>query len=173
MSETTKNDIVVDVDVNAIVKIVKDDAGYHCILPDGTSHGPLKIIEDGRTLVLPKNPANRQYCAVKKADEGIVANGEFVLTVRTTPKKEVGSYSTKLPNEKLIAYLPEDLQEEYKAIIARAIAARDADRKKPMTEAEKAQAKVTKLIAQLKEMGVSEKEIKALIEGTTAEGGNA
>lgn len=169
MSEkTTKNDVVVDVDVNAIVKIVKDDEGYHCVQPDGTSYGPLKIIEEGRTLVLPKNPANRQYCAVKKADEGIAENGEFILTVRTTPKKDVSTYSTKLPNEKLIAYLPEAEQEEYKAIIARAIAARDADReankKKPMTETEKAQAKVTKLVAKLKEMGVSDEDIKALIE---------
>lgn len=165
MSNTTT---IVDVDVNAIVKIIKDDEGYHCVLPDGTTTGALKIIEDGRTLVLPKNPANRQYCAVAKAEAGITENGEFVLTVRTTPKKDVSGYSNKLPNEKLISYLPEAEQEEYKAIIARAIAARDAEReankKKPMTEAEKAQAKVTKLIAQLKEMGVSDEEINALIE---------
>lgn len=175
---TTKNDIIetVDVDVNAIVKIIKDDDGYHCVQPDGTVSPALKIIEDGRTLVLPKNPANRQYCAVKKADEGIAENGEFVLTVRTTPKKDVSSYSTKLPNEKLISYLPEAEQEEYRAIIARAIAARDADReankKKPMTETEKAQAKVTKLMAQLKEMGMSDEDLKALIAGTANEGGN-
>lgn len=171
MSETTTN--IVDVDVNAVVKIIKDDEGYHCVQPDGTVSGALKIIEDGRTLVLPKNPANRQYCAVKKADEGIAENGEFVLTVRTTPKKDVGSYSNKLPNEKLIAYLPEAEQEEYKAIIARAIAARDAEReankKKPMTETEKAQAKVTKIIAQLKEMGMTDDDIRALIENKTNE----
>lgn len=170
MSETTKNDTVVDVDVNAVVKIIKDDEGYHCVQPDGTVSGALKIIEDGRTLVLPKNPANRQYCAVAKADAGITENGEFVLTVRTTPKKDVSSYSNKLPNEALIAYLPEAEQEEYKAIIARAIAARDAEReankKKPMTETEKAQAKVTKIIAQLKELGMTEADIAALIGGT-------
>ena len=78
------------------------------------------------------------------------------------------SRSTKLPNEKLIAYLSEAEQEEYKAIIARAIAARDAEReankKKPMTEAEKAQAKVTKIIAQLKEMGMTDEDVKAIIE---------
>lgn len=163
-NETT----IVDVDVNAIVKIIKDDEGYHCVQPDGTTSGALKIIEDGRTLVLPKNPANRQYCAVAKADAGIAENGEFILTVRTTPKKDVSTYSNKLPNEKLIAYLPEAEQEEYRAIIARAIAARDAEReankKKPMTETEKAQAKVAKIIAQLKEMGMTDEDIKALIE---------
>ena len=166
MSETTT---IVDVDVNAIVKIVKDDEGYHCVQPDGTVSPALKIIENGRTLVLPKNPANRQYCAVVKADAGIAENGEFVLAVRTTPKKDISSYSNKLPNEKLIAYLPEAEQEEYKAIIARAIQAHDADReankKKPMTDAEKAQAKVNKILAQLKEMGMSDEDIMALIEG--------
>ena len=166
-NETT----IVDVDVNAIVKIIKDDEGFHCVQPDGTVSGVLKIIEDGRTLVLPKNPANRQYCAVVKAEAGIEENGEFILTVRTTPKKDVASYSNKLPNEKLIAYLPEAEQEEYKAIIARAIAARDAEReankKKPMTETEKAQAKVTKIIAQLKELGMTDDDIMALINKDT------
>lgn len=168
-NETT----IVDVDVNAIVKIIKDDEGFHCVQPDGTVSGVLKIIEDGRTLVLPKNPANRQYCAVAKAEAGIEENGEFILTVRTTPKKDVASYSNKLPNEKLIAYLPEAEQEEYKAIIARAIAARDAEReankKKPMTETEKAQAKVTKIIAQLKELGMTDADIAALINKTEVE----
>ena len=176
MSKIAMNDATETVDVSVetpretvdvAVKIVKDDDGYHCVLPDGTVSGVLKIIEDGRTLVLPKNPANRQYCAVKKADEGIAATGEFVLTVRTEPKRSLGSISNKLPNEKLIAYLPEDLQEEYKAIIARAIQARDAERaaaKKPLTEADKARAKVTKAIEQLKALGMSEADIKALIE---------
>ena len=59
MSKIAMNDATETVDVSVetpsetvdvVVKIVKDDDGYHCVLPDGTVSGVLKIIEDGRTL---------------------------------------------------------------------------------------------------------------------------
>ena len=59
---------------------------------------------------------------------------------------------TRTPNAKLISYLPQDLQDEYNAIIARAIEAKNASKKKPMTEREKLEAKLAKMQAQLAAM---------------------
>lgn len=149
-----------------IVKIVKDDEGdFHVIDTDGVMGAKCKIIEDGRTISLTKNAANRQYCAVAKANAGIEADGFFVLTVRTTEPRKLGM-STKMPNEKLISYLPEDLQEEYKAIIARAIAARDAEMNRPLSDREKAERALEKAKAQLAKL-------QAQLDATIAnEGGN-
>lgn len=136
-----------------IVKIIKDEDGdFHLVHPDGEESPKCKIIEEGRTIVLPKNAANRQYCAVAKANAGIEENGCFVLTVRTTEPRKLGAGTAKLPNEKLISYLPEAEQEEYRAIIARAIAAREAERNKPLTEQEKAQRAYDKAVAKLEEL---------------------
>lgn len=133
-----------------IVKIVKDDDGdFHVIDADGVMGGKCKIIEDGRTIALTKNAANRQYCAVAKANAGIEADGFFVLTVRTTEPRKLGPASAKLPNEKLISYLPEELQAEYKEIIARALAAREAEQNRPLTDREKAERALEKAKAQL------------------------
>lgn len=149
-----------------IVKIVKDDDGdFHVIDADGVMGAKCKIIEDGRTISLTKNAANRQYCAVAKANAGIEADGFFVLTVRTTEPRKLGSM-TKLPNEKLISYLPEELQAEYKELIARAIAARDAEVNRPLTDREKAERALEKAKAQLAKL-------QAQLDATIAnEGGN-
>lgn len=133
-----------------IVKIVKDvDGDFHVIDADGVTGPKCKIIEDGRTIALTKNQANRQYCAVAKANAGIEADGCFVLTVRTTEPRKLGPANSKMPNAKLISYLPEELQEEYKAIIAKAIAARDAEMNRPLTEREKAERALEKAKAQI------------------------
>lgn len=155
--ETAVDEAVETVDtVVEVVKVIKDEGGnFHTVI--GEKVGPVcKIIEDGRTIVLGKNPANRQYCAVAKANVGIEADGYFVITPRTTEPRVLGSMGPKLPNEKLISYLPEAEQEEYRAIIARAIAARDAEKNRPLTDREKAEkaleaakAKLAKLEAEL------------------------
>lgn len=138
------------IDENVIVKIVKDaDGDFHVIDADGTEGRKCTIIENGRTIALTKNAANRQYCAVAKANAGIEADGCFVLTVRTTGPRKLGDAPKSIPNAKLISYLSEEEQAEYKAIIDRAIAAREADRKKPMTELEKAQVRLEKARAAL------------------------
>lgn len=131
------------------VKVIKDAEGnFHTVI--GEEVGPVcKIVEDGRTIVLGKNPANRQYVAVAKANAGIESDGYFVIPVKTTEPRVLGASGPKLPNEKLISYLPEAEQEEYRAIIARAHAARDAERNKPKTEAEKKAEKLAKLKAQI------------------------
>lgn len=136
-----------------IVKIVKDDDGdFHVIDHDGVMGAKCKIIEEGRTISLTKNAANRQYCAVAKANAGIEADGYFVLTVRTTEPRKLGPANTKMPNAKLISYLPEELQEEYKAIIAKAIAARDAEVNRPLTDREKAERALEKAKRQIEKL---------------------
>lgn len=149
---------------NVVVKVIKDEEGnFHTVI--GENVGPVcKIIEDGRTIVLGKNPANRQYCAVAKANVGIEADGFFVITPRTTEPRVLGSSGPKLPNEKLISYLPEAEQEEYRAIIARAIAARDAEKNRPLTEREKAEKALAAAKAKLAKL---EEQLAALDADTT------
>ena len=162
MAKETKIEAVVDETVETVdtvaevVKVIKDENGnFHTVIDEKV--GPVcKIIEDGRTIVLGKNPANRQYCAVAKANVGIEADGYFVITPRTTEPRVLGSMGPKLPNEKLISYLPEAEQDAHRAIIARAIAARDAEKNRPLTDREKAEkaleaakAKLAKLEAEL------------------------
>lgn len=158
MAEKTNIETVVDEAVETVdtvaevVKVIKDEDGnFHTVIGDKV--GPVcKIIEDGRTIVLGKNPANRQYCAVAKANVGIEADGFFVIVPRTTEPRVLGSMGPKLPNEKLISYLPEAEQEEYRAIIARAIAARDAEKNRPLTEREKAEKALEKAKAKLADL---------------------
>jgi hypothetical protein len=185
MSKTTKNDVVETVD-NSIdtsativdnepkAYLVKKEDGYHIEDLEGNISDVCKLVDKDQWIVFPANASNRKCIKVTVAEKFFAENGDdakMALLYKATRTIGQGvSRSTRLPNEKLISYLPEAEQEEYKAIIARAIAARDAEReankKKPMTETEKAQAKVTKLLAQLKEMGVSDDEIKAIIGGT-------
>lgn len=185
MSKTTKNDVVETVDnstdtsatIEACAYLVKREGEFY--VEEGENLlGPCKnkfIKTEGDWVILPENASNRKMIKLIQVEKFFAENGDdakIPLAFKATRTLGQGvSRSTKLPNEKLISYLPEAEQEEYKAIIARAIAARDAEReankKKPMTETEKAQAKVAKLIAQLKDMGVADDEIKALIEGGT------
>ena len=184
MSKTTTNDVVETVDTsietstsivdnNACAYLVKREDGFY-VEQGEELLGPCKnrfIKNEGDWIILPENASNRKMIKLVQANKFFDENGDdarIPLAYKATRTLNGVSYSTKLPNEKLITYLPESEQEEYKAIIARAIAARDAEReankKKPMTEAEKAQAKVAKIIAQLKEMGMTDEDIKALIE---------
>lgn len=105
-----------------------------------------KVTTDGY-YKLPDNRANRK-CFNKKNLDAIFEKGETVkLTYKAS--KTFGPTGTKLPNAKLISYLPEEIQAEYKAIIDRAIEARNAAKKKPLTPEEKAIAKRDKLLAQI------------------------
>lgn len=135
-----------------LAKVVKREDGYHVIDFDGTE-GPVcdKRTADGY-IILTKNTANRKCLNEKNAEKFFAENpdGCIELTFKATRTLgPMGSRSTALPNAKLIAYLPEAEQAEYKAIIDRAIAARDADKKKPMTEKEKLEARIAKAKAAL------------------------
>lgn len=133
--------------------VVKHDDGYHVVDAATGEEGPVcnRRTADGYIILTP-NAANRKCVNEKNAEAYFAANpdGKIELTYKAT--RTIGSTSPKMPNEKLIAYLSPEEQEEYKAIIARAIAARDADKKKPMTELEKAQAKFAKAQAALNKL---------------------
>ena len=129
-------------------KIIKKDDGFHVVDQDGSVGPVCKIIEDGRTITLTKNSSGRQYCSVLKAEAAIAENGEFIIPLKTTESR-AGKLVYHMPNEKLISYLNDKDKAEYQAIMERAMAARDADKKKPMTELEKAQARLEKAKAAL------------------------
>lgn len=134
-----------------LAKIIKEGDDYHVVDMDGTVGPACKLVDEGgKTIALTKNTSNRKWYNKAKADEAIAEQGFCPLTYKPTKVLgPVGSRSTALPNAKLIAYLSEEEQAEYKAIIDRAIAARDADKKKPMSEADKLRAKIEKAKAAL------------------------
>lgn len=106
-----------------------------------------KIVDEGKTIALPANDSNRKYFNINKFEEAKDENGEMPLTYKASIK--LGDRPARIPNEKLISYLPEDLQAEYRAIIDRAMAAREEAKAKPMTDLEKAQAKLERAKAAL------------------------
>lgn len=128
-----------------VAKIVKYEDGYHVVDHDGTVGDVLKISKDGIVYILTPNASCRKFYNVNNLDK-LFAEGATEVALGYKPPKKLGPSGsrTTMPNAKLIAYLPEELQEEYKAIIARAIAAKEADKKKPMTDLEKAKAKAEK-----------------------------
>lgn len=148
MSEITN--IVEEFDANTVyATIVKEDDGFHVIDFDGTKGPVCKFCDaNDKTIVLTKNASNRQWFNRAKAEQEIAEKGHVDLYYKAARKLGEVSRNT-MPNAKLISYLSEELQAEYKAIIDKAIAARDADKKKPLTEEEKLQAKIEKLKAQL------------------------
>lgn len=151
VEETVENETVAEVLVEgeAYAKIIKDDDGnFHVVDFDGTVGPACKFCDaDDKTIVLTKNKSNRQWFNRAKAEAAIAEQGYVDLCYKAS--RHIGSVGSKLPNEKLISYLPEAEQAEYKAIIERAIKARDDAKAKPMTEMEKAQAKLEKAKAAL------------------------
>lgn len=139
-------------------KIIKEDDGFHVVDFDGSIGPVCKLCDEGnKTIVLTKNKSNRQWYNVAKAEKEIAENGYCALYFKGA--KKLGPSTSRIPNEALIKYLPEEEQAEYKAIIARAMAAKEADKKKPMTEREKLEAKIAKA-----------KEALAKLEAEAAEG---
>lgn len=132
--------------------IVKEGEDFYVVdQVTGEKSGPCKFCdENDKTIVLPANSANRHWANRAKVDAAIAENGQFDMVYKAT--KKVGSYTSKLPNEKLISYLSEDMQAEYKAIIDRAREAMEADKAKPKTEVEKAQEKLARAQAALEKL---------------------
>ena len=124
--------------------LIKLEDGYHVEELDGTI-GPVcdKCTSDGYIKLSP-NASNRKCYNKKNADKFFAENpdGKIEFVYKETPS--VGPRSATIPNAKLIAYLSEEDQEEYKAIIARAMEAKIAEKGKPMTEKEKLEAKIAK-----------------------------
>ena len=133
--------------------IVKRDDGYHVVDKDGTEGPVCKLTGDGKSICLTPNAANRQWYAVKRLEAAFEDPSCECVPLYYKASRHLDPNAPKapraLPNTKLISYLSEELQAEYKAIIDRARAAMEADRKKPLTEEEKLRAKIAKLQAQL------------------------
>lgn len=150
-AETTAETIVNPEEVMA--SIVKRDDGYHVVDKDGTEGPVCKLTGDGKSICLTPNAANRQWYAVKRLDAAFADPSCESVPLYFKATRHIDPNAPKtpktLPNAKLISYLSEDLQAEYKAIIERAREAMTADKKKPMTDVEKLQAKIAKLQAQL------------------------
>ena len=143
MANKRKDLLAVKDGEEVLAKIIKDDEGYKVVDGDG-SIGPVctKMTVDGY-LILSPNAANRK-CINKELLDQVFENGatEVPLTYRAT--RTIGSPSNKIPNEKLLVYATDEEKEEYLAIIAEAKAAMEADKKKPLTEREKHEAKIAK-----------------------------
>lgn len=140
MKSTEMNETV-DTSVVDVKIVFCEDADY--LVDNGTKSEPLQITKDGLCYVLPVNSANRKWFSLKKIDAAKAA-GQTEIVLDYKASRATGSCSQHLPNEKLISYLPEAEQAEYKAIIERAMKAREDAKAKPMTELEKAQARVAK-----------------------------
>lgn len=126
--------------------IVKREDGYHVIDMDGTE-GPVceKCTTDGY-LILTPNASNRKCINKKNLDKTFEEGADHVdLFYKAT--RQVSPAGSKLPNAKLIAYLSEEEQAEYKAIIERARAAKDAAKAKPKTPLDKARERYEKALA--------------------------
>lgn len=122
--------------------LVKEEDGVYLVDNDVKSEEPLPITKDGICYALTANSSNRKWYNIKKAEKEFAANNSIYLPYKASIK--LGAQGSKLPNEKLIAYLDEEDKAEYEAIIARARQAMAEDKVKPMTELEKAEAKVAK-----------------------------
>lgn len=131
---------------DVLCKVICEDDNYYLVdCATGDKSEPLTISKDGIAFKLPENAANRTWLNVVNAKATIEEDGYVGLTYKAS--KKIGAVSNRLPNEKLIAYLSPEEQEEYRAIIARAMAAKEAAKAQPKTELEKAKEKAEKAMA--------------------------
>lgn len=129
--------------------LVKLEDGYHVESLNGDV-GPVcdKRTTDGY-IKLSDNEANRKCYNEKAAEKFFAENPDGKIPLAYKETRSIGPKKDTYPNMKLIAYLSEDLQAEYKAIIDRAREAQQADKAKPLTEKEKLEAKIAKAKAAL------------------------
>ena len=138
-------------DKNYLATIIEEDDGFHVVDLDGNKGPVCKLCEENdKTIMLTKNAASRKYYSKAKARREIAEQGCVYLYFKEA--RPAGATVTKIPNAKLISYLPQEQQDEYNAIIARAIEAKEAAKKKPLTKAEKLEAQIAKMQAQLEAM---------------------
>lgn len=144
MAEYQKGDIT-----NA--KIIKLDDGYH-VDNAGVIGDVLKKTKDEISYILTENESNRKFFKTVEVEKVTGTNDAIVLTYKPSIKLDgvvrTGG-STRIPNSKLIDFLNDEDKAEYMAIIERAKANFEAQRKKPMTEEEKIMAKIAKMQEQL------------------------
>lgn len=155
-----ENNVVNAVNAEVLAHIVLREDGYHVIDLKSGEEGPVcKLVDEGeKTIALTPNSSNRKWANRAKADASIADIGYFPLYYKAS--KQFGPSSTRIPNEKLLVYLTEEEQAEYKAIFAEARERMLAERNKPIDPVEKlrkqieaAQAKLAKLEAECVEGG--------------------
>lgn len=144
-----ENEVIYDVAENGtyLADLVKINDEFHVLDLDGNDLGACGLADEGKTLSLPKNPSNRQWYNLAKAEATIGEQGKVQLMYKAT--KTYGPRGTTTPDAKLIAYLSEEEQAEYNAIIDRAREAMAADKAKPVSELDKLYAKLRKTEEQI------------------------
>lgn len=136
-------------DFNATIKVINYDCETGYAIVDGDNTIPCdKIVPyKGRELVhLPSNSTLRVWTDRAKLDAAIAANGYLELAYKA---RVTQGHSTAAPRIPGIQYLSEEEQNELNTLIANARERMQADKKKPMTELEKLQAKLAKVQAQI------------------------
>lgn len=140
--------------------IVMDEDGKFYIEDNGvrTAECVVKPYRDTEEIHLQPNSSNRKFWNAVDAREKCVNGGRIKLTYKPSIKLGEGTTRTNIPNAKLIEYLDEADKAEYLAIIERAKANYESQKKKPMSEKEKLLAKIAKLQKQLEEVEESDAE---------------
>jgi hypothetical protein len=96
-------------------------------------------------ILLGPNSANRKYVAHNEFNAKNI-DGEYIVEDKTSGPRTLG---TAQPDKKLVPYMTEEDKAEYDAIIARAIANREAQKNVELTEEEKLERAIAKLKAKL------------------------
>ena len=162
MKENTTNIQDVNIEVPAVTLpdgmlaiITKHDDMYFVTDANGT-YGPCKLCGDNAkpggdtAVVLPKNASNRQWFNRKRTDAAIVENGYCELTYKES--KHFGPAGSSLLKNPLIAYMTDEEKAEYTAIVQKAIDAKAADKAIPVTDVDKAKAKMEKAKAEYEKL---------------------
>ena len=139
-------------------KIVMDtDGDYHVVDSNGVGPkcklcGPAPAVKAGgtETIVLTKNDSNRQWFNRAKADAAIAEHGYCELTYKES--KHFGPAGSSLLKNPLMAYMTDEEKADYIAIVQKAIDAKAADKSVPVTDVDKAKAKLEKAKAKYEKL---------------------
>lgn len=143
-------------DFNATIKVIAYDCETGYAIVDGDNTIPCdKIVPyKGRELVhLPSNSTLRVWTDRAKLDAAIAENGYLELAYKARVTQGASTATPRIPG---IQYLSDDEKNELNTIIANARERMQADKKKPMTELEKLQAKLAKVQAQIDALAVAD-----------------
>ena len=129
-----------EVTTNEFLAYVENIDGVYWVRDAATgelSDKPCKICSDDKTIALTPNASNRKWIKIAEVEGKLANDGKCGLVYKAS--HPIGPVGSRLPNAKLVEYLSDEDKATYTAIIERARAAMEADKKKPLTELEKAQ----------------------------------
>lgn len=145
-----------------------DYTGADLIMEDGkfyiedngvrTAECVVKPYRGSEIIYLQPNSANRKFFMAPEARKQCEGGVRVKLLYKPSIKLGIVTH-TNIPNAKLIEYLNEEDKAEYLAIIERAKQNYEAQKKKPLTEAEKLQAQIAKLQAKLNALEGTDEEV--------------